>query len=399
MPAQRGSVDAVRNRAWDEPSPVQRLVSANPHLADTRNGPVRGARATLRCMDARTPERSSEPQARADDDAPADDAAAELALVDDDHADALVEVDPELLEDARAYATAARAERTRDAYRYQWARFEAWCDERGFAVCPAQPTTVALYLTAWANAGGAVATLGQALAAISEAHRVAGHPSPRKAPAVREVWKGIRRQLGVAPRRVDPLVVERLRELVAPLEESRIARRDRALLTVGFAGAFRRSELVALDVEDLRFTGDGVEVLVRRSKTDQDGAGVVVGIPFGSDPATCPVRSTRAWLEDAMHGQGALFRSVSRHGKVGGRLAGRDVARILKRRALAAGLDPADLSGHSLRSGLATSAAKAGKNDRAIMRQGRWRSRGMVDRYVRDAKLLDDDNAASGIGL
>lgn len=104
-----------------------------------------------------------------------------LALVED-VTSGVVRVEPELVEDARAFAASARAERTRDAYRYQWARFEAWCEERGFAVCPARPTTVALYLTAWANAGGAVATLGQALAAISEAHRVAGHPSPRKAP-------------------------------------------------------------------------------------------------------------------------------------------------------------------------------------------------------------------------
>ncbi|MEZ4339082.1 MAG: site-specific integrase [Sandaracinaceae bacterium] len=195
------------------------------------------------------------------------------------------------------------------------------------------------------------------------------------------------------------MVVERLRELVTGLEDTRIGKRDRALLTLGFAGAFRRSELVALDVEDLRFAGEGIEVLIRRSKTDQEAEGAEVGIPFGSDPATCPVRSTRAWLEDAMHGADALFRSVSRHGRVGGRLSGRDVARIVKRAALRAGLDPADFAGHSLRAGLATSAAKAGKNDRAIMRQGRWRSRAMVDRYVRDAKLLDEDNAAAGIGL
>lgn len=311
---------------------------------------------------------------------------------------AVVEVE-QLAGDARAFAAAARAERTRDAYRYQWARFEAWCDERGFAVLPARPTTIALYLTAWANEGATVATLGQALAAIGEAHRVAGHPPPNRAPELREVWKGIRRTLGTAPRRVEPLVVERLRELVAGLEDTRIGMRDRALLTLGFAGAFRRSELVALDVEDLRFAGEGIEVLIRRSKTDQEGEGAEVGIPFGSDPATCPVRSTRAWLEDAMHGSGALFRSVSRHGRVGARLSGRDVARIVKRAALRAGLDPSDFAGHSLRAGLATSAAKAGKNDRAIMRQGRWRSRAMVDRYVRDAKLLDEDNAAAGIGL
>ena len=305
-----------------------------------------------------------------------------------------------LVESARSFAQDARAERTRDAYRYQWARFEAWCEQYGFVPLPAAPGTLALYLTAWASDGGSVASLAQALAAIGEAHSVAGHPSPRNAPEVREVWKGIRRRLGTAPRRrVAPVVVDELRQLVGVLADTRIGRRDRALLTIGFAAALRRSELVALDVADLRFTLDGLEVMVRKSKTDQEGEGADVGVPFGSDPATCPVRSLRAWLEDAMIEGDAVFRSVNRHGRVGSRLSARAVARIVQRTALAAGLDPALYAGHSLRAGLATSAAKAGKRDRAIMKQGRWKSRAMVDRYVRDATLIDDDNAAAGIGL
>lgn len=218
----------------------------------------------------------------------------------------------DLLEQARSFARDARAERTRDAYRYQCARFEAWCEEYGLVPLPAAPGTVALYLTAWADDGGTVASLAQALAAISEAHSALGHPSPRKAPEVREVWKGIRRRLGTAPaRRVAPVVVAELRQLVSVLDETRIGRRDRALLTLGFAAALRRSELVALDVEDLRFTPDGLETLIRKSKTDQDGAGALVGVPFGSDPATCPVRTVRAWFEDATIGEGpAIARSA-----------------------------------------------------------------------------------------
>jgi integrase len=160
-----------------------------------------------------------------------------------------------------------------------------------------------------------------------------------------------------------------------------------------------RSELVALDVAHARFMADGIELQIDRSKTDQEGAGELVGVPFGSDRATCPVRSLSAWLEEAGIDEGAIFRSITRHARIGARLTDRSVARIVKRTALAAGLDPAPYSGHSLRAGLATSAAKAGKRDRAIMKQGRWRSRAMVDRYVRDATLIDDDNAASGIGL
>jgi integrase len=309
-------------------------------------------------------------------------------------------VPAKLIEHARAFARAARSERTRDAYRYQWARFEGWCEAHGLVPLPAAASAVALYLSAWAKDGAAIASLAQALAAISEAHAVAGYKAPRKAPELREVWKGIRRELGTAPRRVAPLVVDELRQLCAVLEpESRIGRRDRALLTMGFAAALRRSELVALELDDARFTNDGLELLIKKSKTDQEGAGALVGVPFGSDRATCPVRSLRAWLDDALIGEGAIFRSVTRHGRLGARLSDRAVARIVQRTALAAGLDPALYAGHSLRAGLATSAAKAGKRDRAIMKQGRWRSRAMVDRYVRDATLIDDDNAAAGIGL
>src|SRR5690606_28465008 len=131
---------------------------------------------------------------------------------------------------------------------------------------------------------------------------------------------------------------------------------------------------------------------------DQEGAGRKVGIPYGSDPSTCPVRSLRAWLELAGINEGAAFRSVSRHGKVGARLSGRDVARTVKAAAEAAGIDPVRVSGHSLRAGLATSAAKAGKSERAIMAQTGHRSVNMVRRYIRDANLFTD-NAAAGIGL
>ena len=305
-----------------------------------------------------------------------------------------------LVDSARGYAADARAAATRQKYREQWERFDQWCDAHGFCALPTSATALSLYLSACADDGLSVATLGQALAAIAEVHKRSGHPSPRTLPKVREVWKGIRRRLGTAPRRrVAPVIVDELRQLAEVLDETRIGRRDRALLTIGFAAALRRSELVALDVEDLRFTADGLEILVRKSKTDQEGEGALVGVPFGSDLATCPVRSLRTWLADVALEEGAVFRAVSRHGRLGERLSDRDVARIVKRTALRAGLDPAPYAGHSLRAGLATSAAKAGKRDRAIMKQGRWRSRAMVDRYVRDATLIDDDNAAAGIGL
>lgn len=285
---------------------------------------------------------------------------------------------------ARSFASQARSERTRQAYRWQWDRFCEWCNEHAQDALPAAPGTVAMYLGAGANTGLSVATLAQALAAISEAHRVAGHDSPRTTPVVRETWKGIRRAVTTAQRRVDPLMPSDLRCLVEATPGTTAGTRDRALLLVGFAGAFRRGELVALEVADLSFSRRGLAVRISRSKTDQVGAGESIGIPCGVIPSTCPVAALRMWLEAGEVSDGAVFRAVDRHGNVGGALAGRDIARIIKRSARAAGLDPSRYSGHSLRAGLATTAARAGKSDRAIMRQGRWSSRTMVDRYVRE---------------
>lgn len=301
-------------------------------------------------------------------------------------------------EAAARYAQNSRSAATRRAYTGQWRSFSAWMEARGAVPLPAAPELVAAYLAHRAEAGVRPSTLAQCLAAISEAHRMKGFDSPREAAVVREVWKGIKRTVGVEARRVSPVSLQALRAMVRACPIHGAGLRDRAMLCLGFAGAFRRSELVALEVTDISFVDDGLVVIVRRSKTDQEGEGSKVGVPFGSHRDTCPVRSLRAWLEHLGADQGPLFRSVTRGGRVGERLDGRDVARIIKRRAEGAGLDPVLYSGHSLRAGLATEAARAGRGDRAIMRQGRWRSRTMVDRYVREASLFDD-NAAAGIGL
>jgi site-specific recombinase XerD len=319
----------------------------------------------------------------------------------------------ELRDAASGYVAAALAERTRQAYAADWRAFIAWCRAQGgLTPLPADPRAVALYLADRARQGRRVSTIERALAAITQAHRLAGHDSPRAAAAVRQVLKGIRRQHGVRPRRVEPLRVEELRAIVRGLPEDRPkGRRDRALLLVGFAGGFRRSELVALDAEDLRFTDEGCEVLVRRGKTDPDGAGRKVGLPYGSDPATCPVRSLRAWLSAAAITTGPVFRPVDRHGRLRHpgarddgdaasplRLGDRAVAEVVKRAVRALGLDPARYSGHSLRAGLVTAAARAGKSERCIMAQTGHRSSTVLRLYIRDATLFHD-NAAAGIGL
>jgi integrase len=302
---------------------------------------------------------------------------------------------------AGEYAKAARAPSTKRAYAADMRAFVTWCEGIGASSLPAQPEIVALYLAHLADEGSAVATIDRALVAISQAHKLAGFASPRSEILVREVHRGIRRTLGRAQRRAKPIMPKALREIVTALPSGLLGTRDRALLLVGFASALRRSELVALDVEDLVADDAGIVLRVRRSKTDQEGVGRDVGIVLGADEATCPVRWLRRWLELAHITSGAVFRGVTRHGHVTThRLDGGTVARVVKRSALAAGIDPTVLSGHSLRAGLATAAAKAGKPWHVIMAQTGHRSMSVFRRYVRDAEVLDADaNASAGIGL
>jgi integrase len=187
--------------------------------------------------------------------------------------------------------------------------------------------------------------------------------------------------------------------LLAATPDSLRGLRNRALLLLGFAGAFRRTELVSLNRGDLDFQRNGLVVTVRRSKTDQEGKSRRVGIPFGSTEQTCPVRAVQRWLEAAEIARGALFRAVDRHDSVSpDRLSDRAVARLVKEHAELIGLDPARYAGHSLRAGLATSAADGGASDRVIMRTTGHKSVLMVNRYVREGRLFRE-NAAILAGL
>jgi integrase len=298
---------------------------------------------------------------------------------------------------ARAFALEGSSPATRRAYRTAWRTFSAWCANHGLTALPAAPATVAGYITHLAESGRRVATIEIALAAITTAHRLADEESPRASAVVRTVARGIRRTLGVAAKQKAPVLVSELRAMLATLPPGLLGRRDRALLLVGFAAALRRSELVALNVEDVVFGDDGLTITIRRSKTDQEGVGRPVGVPFGAAPDTCPVRAVRAWLEAAGLTTGPLLRGVSRHGALlPGRLSDRAVARTVQRYAGLVGLDVARFAGHSLRAGLATAAAKAGKSERAIMAQTGHRSVVMVRRYIRDANLFTE-NAAAGL--
>jgi site-specific recombinase XerD len=310
---------------------------------------------------------------------------------------------------ARDYIRESRAANTRRAYAADWQAFAAWCAGAGLEPLPAAPETVALYLADQAQ-HLAVGTLGRRLVAITAAHRAAGHQLDTRHAAIRETFAGIKRSHGTAQQGKAPAVVAELRRMVEGQPNTLAGTRNRAILLLGFAGAFRRSEIAGLAVEDLAFTADGLVVTLRRSKTDQEGAGRKVGIPYGSTPATCPVRAVRAWIEAASLAGGALFREIGTGGQLvaaytdtagrqrGERLSDKSIANIVKAAAKAAGLDAARYAGHSLRAGLATSAAAAGASERAIMAQTGHRSVNMVRRYIRSGELFRE-NAAAAVGL
>ena len=302
------------------------------------------------------------------------------------------------LERAREFARQSKAENTLRGYRGDWKDFCGWCEVRELCPLPASPETVAGYI---ADCAGhlKVGSIQRRLNAIAEAHKAMGLESPTSAGMVRNVLKGIRRTMGTAAVQKAAALTDDIRAMVSVTDAGLIGVRDRALILLGFAGAFRRSELVGLDVGDCEFGKDGLTITLRRSKTDQDGVGRKIGIPYGSNPETCPVRTVQGWMDESGITTGPLFRSITRHGKLRpGRLAGIDVARVVMKLAERAGLDAARYGGHSLRAGHATSAAIGGASERSIMNQTGHRSVQMVRRYIRTGSLFRE-NSAGKLGL
>jgi integrase len=264
---------------------------------------------------------------------------------------------------------------------------------------PVEPDSFVIYLTHLAGKPRSVSTIQQMIVAISEAHRSKGFTPPTADPKVRAVWAGIRRTKSVAPNQKTALSTIDLRKMLDALPQSVRGCRDRAVLLLGFAGGFRRSEISALDQRDVAFSDDGVIVTIRRSKTDQEGEGRRVGIPFGSATTTCPIRSLQLWLEARGPEDGPLFFEVDwNHHVTRRRMSGRAIARAVKKYGKATGLDPSLLAGHSLRSGFATQAARNGASESAIMAQTGHRSNEMVRRYIRVGTIWHD-NASTLLGL
>jgi site-specific recombinase XerD len=307
----------------------------------------------------------------------------------------------DLLEAADATEAHAWADNTRRAYTGDVARFAAWARSRGLTPLPAAPATVRAYVAHLEQEGRKLSTIRRALAAISQAHQQGGLPSPVADTAVRTLVKAVAKKAAkagrAAPRRAPALSPDQVGTMAVACGEGLRGLRDRALLLVGFAGAFRRSELVALDVADLRFVVQGAEALVRVSKTDQAGAGLIKAIAYASDSARCPVRALRAWLDAAGIAAGPVFREITRHGRLeSGACSPRAVDRAIKRAAQRAGLD-LPVSGHSLRAGFITSARRAGhRAERIRAVSGHKEGSRVFDGYIREADVWAD-HAGAGV--
>lgn len=282
----------------------------------------------------------------------------------------------------RDYLAAALARNTLLAYRGDLRHFINWG-----GTIPTTPECVATYLARHARSLSC-STLSRRLVGIGYAHTAQGLPSPTHSALVRATLQGIRRKQGRAPRQVAPLQKHDVIRLVTGLK-GLSGTRDKALLLIGFAGAMRRSELVTLDVTDIGFVTEGLVIRLRRSKTDQEGRGRDIAIPYVRGPH-CPCRALQSWLRESAIEAGALFRRINRYGHLlPDRLTAQSVALIIKQRATAIGLNPRLYSGHSLRAGFATNAAMTGASSSSIRAQTGHKSDAMVQRYIRNNQLFN----------
>lgn len=316
---------------------------------------------------------------------------------------------------ANDYAKSSRSKSTVKSYSSDWSDFEFWCTSKRLCSMPADPYTVTCYLADRATnpfisihgkqqSPLKVSSLARRLSAISQTHQRVGLVFDRKHSAVQETWKGIKNTCGISQKRKAPILIQDLRLMIKsiPIEKNEkpniLGIRDRALLLLGFAGAFRRSELVNLEIDDLKLVRDGYVVTLRRSKTDQQGEGREIAIPYGANPETCPVRTLLDWLNISGLKSGPLFRSINRHGHLGSQaLTSHAVALIVKRNPHLKERFP-EFSGHSLRAGFATTAAIAGVPEFSIMKQTGHKRSDTLKKYIRSRDLWSE-NPAVKVGL
>lgn len=292
----------------------------------------------------------------------------------------------------------AKADNTVKAYSADWRDFADWCSHHELCALPAEPETIVNYINDLADNAKAN-TVSRRITAISENHIAAGYDreaNPAKAGIVRAAMSSIRREKGTFQHGKSPILLETIELLAGNFTgEDLPTLRDKALLLLGFAGAFRRSELVQIKVEDLTFTPQGMIVFLPRAKGDQLGKGSTIAVPFAPDANICAVRAVHDWLEASGIKSGPLFRAFKRNQELRSeQLSDKSVALIVKKHIKKAGLDESDFAGHSLRRGFATSAAQHDIDTLSIMRQTRHKSEKMVHRYIEQGNLFKDNPLA-----
>ena len=290
----------------------------------------------------------------------------------------------------------SKAINTVRAYKSDFKDFGLFCAQNGFKSLPSEPKIVSLYLTHLSSRDSKMSTLKRRLVSIGVIHKLKGHYLDTKHPIIIENIMGIKRRKGSIQKGKKPLLINNLKLIINVIDECNyedIKRfRDRSIILMGFSGGFRRNEIVSLDHDDLDFVSEGLKINLKRSKTDQFGEGSVKGLPYFDNIQYCPVLSLKNWIEVSNISSGPLFRRFSKGSKLSEiRLTDQTVALLIKKYLKLAGIDNKNYSGHSLRSGFATSAAESGAEERSIMAMTGHKSTEMVRRYIKEANLFKNN--------
>ena len=290
----------------------------------------------------------------------------------------------------------SKANNTIKAYKSDFNDFGLFCAKNGFKSLPSEPTTVSLYLTFLSTKDAKISTIKRRLVSIGVIHKLKGHYLDTKHPSIIENIMGIKRRKGSHQKGKKPILINSLKKIINVIDEEikdEIKKfRDRSILLIGFSGGFRRNEIVSLDYDDLDFMPEGLKIILKKSKTDQFGEGSVKGLPYFKNSEYCPVISIKKWLEISKIESGPVFRRFTKGLKLSeNRLTDQTVALLIKKYLNLAGIDNKDYSGHSLRSGFATSAAESGAEERSIMAMTGHKSTEMVRRYIKEANLFKNN--------
>ena len=290
----------------------------------------------------------------------------------------------------------SKANNTIRAYRSDFKDFGLFCVQNGFKSLPTEPKIVSLYLTHLSTKDAKVSTLKRRLVSIGVIHKLKGHYLDTKHPSIIENIMGIKRRKGSIQRGKKPILIKNLKEIINVIDEQKKEEikivRDRTILLIGFSGGFRRNEIVSLDYEDIDFIEEGLKINLKRSKTDQFGEGSIKGLPYFTNTKYCPVLSLQKWIKISNIKSGALFRRFKKGSNLSdNRLTDQTIALLIKQYLKLAGIDSKNYSGHSLRSGFATSAAESGAEERSIMAMTGHKSTEMVRRYIKEANLFKNN--------